>query len=85
MIVEINLLSFSNQFNISGNHSKALSEETCRKIEDDEYNKLLACCDTQEISSMMADLRDSAPQKLRYLKAKGKSQFILNFNRTINF
>lgn len=56
---------------ISAKNSKALSDETCKRIQKEEFEKLLACCDTQEISSLMKDFKDSAPQKIQYLKRMG--------------
>ncbi|KAI5751910.1 hypothetical protein M8J77_012001 [Diaphorina citri] len=63
---------FENLLKYMGKASKAFSEETCKKIYNEEFEKLLACCDTKEISSIMADISDTVPQKIAYLKKKGK-------------
>uniref|UniRef100_A0A8D8YP45 Trichohyalin-like n=1 Tax=Cacopsylla melanoneura TaxID=428564 RepID=A0A8D8YP45_9HEMI len=63
---------FAYMLNFIGNNSAALSEDTIKKIQNDDFEKLLACCDTKEVSSIMADFKDSAPQKIAYLKKMGR-------------
>ncbi|KAL1463586.1 hypothetical protein WDU94_015326 [Cyamophila willieti] len=63
---------FAYMLNFIGNNSAALSEDTVNRIQNEEFEKMLACCDTKEVSSIMADFKDSAPQKIAYLKKMGR-------------